>query len=320
MRALLMVLRLIPALSFAAAAHAQAPISICGDTSNPLPVIAPEILPKLVGHQSDAAFACLMWQSFIHLNWPARTDAPGTPDRSKSFGSANPTVWETFKPYDQVFLSSGNHPGPWTTRSAPDVFPTGLPDRVAIRDRVANGETQFLPQTSKFSPAILDRLTHELRGTVQGDGRPLVDQAGKPVYYETLLNQDEYSYIVRNGLYAADTQLAFVQQHGIVLPTGTTSDGPTGSIEVKAAWKIMSKGDLDTERFHTRPAVLGDGAQVIVGLVGLHIDQRVQGFDQGVWATFSHIDNNPSSGTYSFFNPSCSGCAANVPTQPPTPT
>jgi hypothetical protein len=82
----------------------------------------------------------------------------------------------------------------------------------------------------------------------------------------------------------------------------------------------MSQGDLDSERFHTRPAVLGDGPQVTVGLVGLHIYQRVERFDQGVWATFGHIDNNPSSGTHSFFNPSCSGCATNVPTQPPTPT
>jgi hypothetical protein len=177
-----------------------------------------------------------------------------------------------------------------------------------------------LVQTSKFSPAISDRLKHDLGDTVQVDGGTLVDQAGQPVYYEMLLNQDEYNYIVRNGLYAANTQLAFAQQHGIVLPTGATSDGPTGSIEVKAAWKIMSPGDLATGRFHTRPAVLVDGAQVTVGLVGLHIYQRVGGFDQGVWATFSQIDNSPSSGTYSFFNPSCGGCAANAKTQPPTPT
>jgi hypothetical protein len=187
-------------------------------------------------------------------------------------------------------------------------------------------------QTSEFSPAILDHLKHDLGATDQVDGGTLVDQSGRPVYYEMLLNQDEYNYIVRNGLYAANTQLAFAQQHGIVLPTGATSDGPTGSIEVKAAWKIMSPPDLAAGRFHTRPAVLVDGTQVTVGLVGLHIYQRVGGFDQGVWATFSQIDNSPLggvdwhwrpasySGTYSFFNSSCGGCAANVKTQPPTPT
>jgi hypothetical protein len=319
MRALLMVLRLVASVLFATAAHAQAPSDLCGAAPNPLPVIAPTIFPKLLGHRSDAAFACLMWQSFIHLNWPARTDAPGMPDQSQPFGSANPTVWETFKPYDQVFLSSGNQPGPWTIRRAPAFLPT------ALADRVANGEARYLLQTSKFSPAILDHLKHDLGERVQVGGGTLVDQTGQSVYYEMLLNQDEYNYIVRNGLYAADTQLAFAQQRGIVLPTGATSDGPTGSIEVKAAWKIMSPGDLATGRFHTRPAVLVDGAQVTVGLVGLHIYQRVEGFDQGVWATFGQIDNSPldpppASGTYSFFNPSCSGCAVNVQTQPPTPT
>jgi hypothetical protein len=334
-----MVLRLVAAVSFAAAAHAQAPPDLCGTASNPPPAIAqappdlcgtasnpppamaPTIFPKLVGPQSDAAFACLMWQSFIHLNWPARTDAPGTPDQSQPFGSLNPTVWETFKPYDQVFLSNGNQPGPWTIRRAPAFLTTGL------ADRVANGEARFLVQTSKFSPAILDHLKHDLGDTAQVGGGTLVDQTGQSVYYEMLLNQDEYNYIVRNGLYAADTQLAFAQQHGIVLPTGATSDGPTGSIEVKAAWKIMSPGDLAAGRFHTQPAVLVDGARVTtVGLVGLHIYQRIEGFDQGVWATFSQIDNSPlegtqpSSGTYSFFNPSCSGCAVNAETQPPTPT
>jgi hypothetical protein len=312
MRSVLMLLRLIAAVSFAANARAQIPRDCAA--SFPPPVVAPTIFTNLARAQAFANFPCVMWQSFIYLNWPARTDAPGMPDQSQRFGSSNPTVWETFKPYDQVFLSSGGYPGPWRTRKAPPLLPTGL------GDRVANSEARFLVQTSKFPSAILDQLKHDLRETVQvGDGT-LVDQAGKPVYYEMLLNQDEYNYIVRNGLYAAETQLAFAQQHGIVLPTGATSDGPTGSIEVKAAWKIMSPGDLATGRFHTRPAVLGDGAQVTVGLVGLHIYQRLEGFDQGVWATFSHIDNNPSSGTYSFFNPSCSGCAANAQTQPPTPT
>jgi len=317
MRALPMVLRLIAAVSFAAAAHAQAPPDLCG--THPPPAVAPTIFPNLVGTQTDAAFACLMWQSFIHLNWPARTDAPGTPDQSQRFGSLNPTVWETFKPYDQVFLSSGNQPGPWTTRRAPAFLTT------ALADRVANSEVRFLVQTSKLSPAILDRLKHDLGEAVQVGGGTLVDQTGQPVYYEMLLNQDEYNYIVRNKLYAAHTQLAFAQRHGIVLPTGVTRDGPTGSIEVKAAWKIMSPSDLAAGRFHTRPAVLVDGTQVTVGLVGLHIYQRVAGYHQGVWATFGHIYNSPlegqpSSGTYSFFNPSCSGCDVNTKTQPPTPT
>ena len=310
MRSALTLLRIIAAVSFAANAHAQIPHDC--NPSFPPPVIAPTLFTKVARAQAFANFPCVMWQSFIYLNWPALTDAPGMPDQSQRFGSANPTVWETFKPYDQVFLSSGDHPGPWRTRKAPPLLPTGL------GDRVANNEARFLVQTSKFSSAILDQLKHDLGPTI-GDGT-LVDQAGKPVYYEMLLNQDEYNYIVRNGLYAAETQLAFAKQHGIVLPTGATSDGPTGSIEVKAAWKIMSSGDLATGRFHTRLAVLGDGAEVTVGLVGLHIYQRIEGFDQGVWATFSHIDNNPSSGTYSFFNPFCSGCGANAQTQPPTPT
>jgi hypothetical protein len=141
----------------------------------------------------------------------------------------------------------------------------------------------------------LSQLQHDLGEIVQVGEGILVDQMGQPVYYEMLLNQDEYSYIVRNGLYAANTQLPFAQQHGIKLPTGITADGPTGAIEIKAAWKVMSAAELAEQppRFHTRPAVIHDGTEVTVGLVGLHIYQRLGGFHQGVWATFSHVDNSP---------------------------
>lgn len=58
----------------------QPPPDLCGTPFNPAPAISPTIDATLAGPQSDAAFACLMWQSFIELNWPALSAAPGRPD------------------------------------------------------------------------------------------------------------------------------------------------------------------------------------------------------------------------------------------------
>ena len=83
-----------------------------------------------------------------------------------------------------------------------------------------------------------------------------------------------------------------------------------------------------TSRYHTVAAQVmtfdangqptGQYKSATVGLVGLHIVYKAPGFPQWTWATFEHVDNAPdassATGTWSYFNPSCTGsfCAPNV--------
>jgi hypothetical protein len=272
------------------------PAGLCG--SSP---IVPQIAPTLPAGdfpQSDAAVDCFMWQTFIYLNWPAQS--PGQPDPAAQFGSAKPVVWGTYKPYDQVFLPDAQTPQPWAT--------TPLTD------------TRVLTQTSKIGQATANALAATLTITDEAFAGPLVDQAGQLTYYEILLNEIEFNYIVANRLYDADAQYAMAEASGIALPDD--------SIEIKAAWKILTPSERAVRplRFYTIQAQLGGSSEpTTMGLVGLHIMRRVARAGQGFWATFGQIDNAPlqgapATGAYSYYNPNCAACPANSQTIPPTPT
>jgi hypothetical protein len=271
------------------------PAGLCG-FSPIVPQLAPT-LPAAGFPQSDAAVDCFMWQTFIYLNWPAQS--PGQPDPAARFGGAGPVVWSTYKLYDQVFLPNAQAPQPWAP-PAPG--------------------TRVMTQTSKIAPAPASALMATLTITDEAISGPLVDQAGQLTYYEMLLNQIEFNYIVANRLYDADVQNAMAQASGIALPDD--------SIEIKAAWKVLTPGDLAARplRFYTVKAQLGGSSEpTTVGLVGLHIMRRVAGAGQGFWATFGQVDNAPlegapAKGTYSYYNPGCQSCPVNKLTTPPAAT
>jgi hypothetical protein len=289
MRHLRLLLGALALAAFGPPALAAEAEELCGPFVGLHLEIAPVIDTDTKGPASDHAFACLMWQSFIYLNWPARADAPGEPDRAARLGGPGATVWETFKRHDEVFRPHAAPPSPW-----------GAPED-----------------------------EHRLSTIHQTGGGVLVDRAGKPVYYEIRLNRDEFDYIVANRLYDAEAQLAVARREGIVLPAGPTRDyGPIGAIEIKTAWKVLTAAELAQRprRFHTAEAVLEDGSRVMVGLVGMHLNQRVTGFTQGVWASFLQVDSAPLAGTsdrvgeYSFYDAACADCTVNTSTAPPHAT
>ena len=117
-------------------------------------------------------------------------------------------------------------------------------------------------------------------------------------------------------------------------PWGNPSSLPPtlGSVVLKLAWRVLdpAAGD-DLERFVHLPALLKheDGTQesVEVGLVGLHIAHKTLSAMTWVWATFEQVDNLPlepdppdTSSRYTFYNPKCSDCPVNTPTDAGVPT
>ncbi|TMJ06172.1 MAG: hypothetical protein E6G97_00455 [Alphaproteobacteria bacterium] len=295
----------------------------CGGIRPTKPKVEP-IFQISNGEFTNLGFECQMWQNFIYVNWPAQPGLRGVPNKQAPFGATGPTVWETYKTIDQVFLPGAANPGSWDVIKHPATLAAKL------SAQVSSGSLRVLKMDSKVSRAVLANVARQgasldptvLNAITQAAGGTLYDLAGNPVYYEVAMNRDEYEYIVQNGLYNANTQATFAQTTDIVLPSGKTQYGEYGALEVKAAWKILNAAEAKSGRFHTVQALIqGTSAlapAVTVGLVGFHM--YLPNIGQGVWATFAQIDNAPVvpitglpiTGTYNFYNTKCGGCPVNV--------
>jgi hypothetical protein len=289
----------------------------CGElTDNNLPVIAPKFRSDVDLSQNN--LVCFAWQDFIYMMWPAQTSMTqrGTPNPNAKFGSSGPTVWETFKTADMTFLPGGKNPGPWNLLGLEAAPP--LPG--ALAQQVSSGAVRHLTQTSKVSREVLANLLGDsalppdvLDDITQAGGGTLFDLNGYPVYYEVSVNETEYNYILQYQLYDAAKQQAYAKDNVIILPGGNDAAKPQkiASVEIKAAWKVMSDAEKKSGRFHMVQAVL-DGAKtpVTVGLVGFHM--FISNAGQGIWATFAQVDNvplaiimPPPTATYNFYNRNC---------------
>ena len=146
-------------------------------------------------------------------------------------------------------------------------------------------------------------------------GNPLVAQNRTYTRYEVRLNRAEFNSIVDHKWYVRGAQPALDKP-------GHFNDG---SIEVKAAWRILT--DKDTPVIRRRYYVV-KGADVLdvaktlqfgsavcakhdIALVGLHIVIKTTYRPQWIWSTFEHIDNVPPVGTGKAREPDAKD--ANVP-------
>jgi hypothetical protein len=301
-----------PALAQPAAAPQ---VHVCGGVSTKTPEIKPIIYPSLQFDRSNPGFDCQMWQAFIYLNWPALAGQRGVPNPNAKFGAAGTTVWETYKTVEQTFLPNAANPGSWSQGPLMAVLVKSL------AQQVSTGTVRNLTRESKVSRQVISNLVRSraalnstiLDSIVQASGGILYDLNGRPVYYEVSLNQDQYNYTVQNGLYNANTQATFAATNVIALPGGPTAYGPTGAIETKAAWKVLTPAEAKSGRFYMTKALIPSVLQpVTVGLVGFHIFQTFAGISQGAWATFYQVDNAPllsevnkKKGPYNFYKAPC---------------
>jgi hypothetical protein len=253
------------------------------------------------GGSCQPCFDCFGWQLFIDMNWPAASR--GVPDPNGYFGRPGDgqklAVWETYRSVYDLFAD--RTPPPWA----------GPPD--------AHREIEA------------DSAVINLRDTEQADHNWLTDWDGNQVRYEIRLNSDEYEYIRRNNLWnQAGLLQAFTTGAGINLPDG--GSGGVGSIEVKAAWRIVPKGGeayFQDNYKVSRVDIPGIGPNIAVALVGMHIIKRTPKAPQWIWATFEHKDNAPdekdagsggaSETNWNFFNPKApSGYKPNYKEPPDT--
>lgn len=268
------------------------------------------------------------WLTFIALNWPVNSMSC-TGDATGSIFTKNTTpTWLSYLTNDEVFVASGK-PASWCpqqgTSQVQDVLRNKRMENLSAPEYKLAKENPdvslFLKQTGKSRSrlsaikASLKTDSSDFMGILQTSGEPLVDQNGRFVRYSVHINKQEYEHITTLKLW---TKAGQEEAGDITFPHSTKETN--GAIEIKAAWKVLGKGD-DHSRFFTQKAIVyNDGSgelspgpnPVTVGLVGLHIAQKTERQPKWLWSTFAQVDNN----TRSFFNPHCSvtNCPHNKPT------
>jgi hypothetical protein len=288
------------------------------------PSVEPDVVTQDLGAIGEQPFVDIhAWNLFVAVNWPAGAGARGVPNRANVIGGVpkspegggeqpnGPTVWETYKDTDDIYLNPPVRPAPF---DAPEIIPPAC-RLLAKADPLAAGRT--LTMKAKASDVLRD---FRQAGSLQ----PLVDQNGALVWYEVKVNRVYYDFVVDHGYYDSRRQPAQVR-----FPSAGNATRGEGTVEVKAAWKVLgelgSKQPDDPARFYTTTALIYDAdantcKRQRVGLVGLHIKHKTDTFKQWIWATFEHVDNAPTQGQtlppgarFSFNNPSCTSCPVNQP-------
>lgn len=228
------------------------------------------------------------WRAFIALNWPSLTDPAhrGEPDLGKGLGDSGPRVWETFKARYELFQvgADGNPapPEPWATYQARNPCGAGTDPR---------GKT-----LATFEPFMDFNQPVFLKGIV---ATPLVAQNRTYTRYETRINKLEYEALGLSGW-----------SQGKNLPSRERPARlPTGSIAVKASWRVLTAAETSAMRaryYVVEGVSVVDAARTVVAghvvcttsdiaLVGLHLVIRTPFRPQGIWASFEHVDNVPPS-------------------------
>jgi hypothetical protein len=234
------------------------------------------------------------WNLFLALNWPASA-ATCAADSAKSIvnvksGDGTYVVWQTYMPGENVFVNPGyQKPAAWCSGN----------DLAAGAQRVFDNEAKAVPAAKQLGGPFL-KIAEPGGDVLQASGDVVTDQSGRWLRYEKLMNQVEYNYIVPDRWSAVQLQAMMDNDQPIQLPQG--------SIEVKAAWKVLTPSEVSGNTYYTTQAIVcntPDGQRtpcnekpVTLGLVGLHLVQQTSNGGTMFWSTFEHNANATV-----FFNP-----------------
>lgn len=226
-------------------------------------------------HFTQPDFDNFAWQVFVALNWPTKD---GKVDTRRIIGQAPNAkrVWELFT--DPIFILKNEANNQIRNLPVPN-----------------DSKMLYLPKKRIEKITGSDDSSNDPQNDQQaGSSWPLIDQNKNFAVYEIRINDKETAYITSNHL--TDYKALRDFKNPIVFPVG--------SLEVKAAWRILPPDTPDKirQRYHVRKALIAvskdnssTGAafqiEATVGLVGLHIAYKITGQPKWIWATFEQVDN-----------------------------
>ncbi len=125
-----------------------------------------------------------------------------------------------------------------------------------------------------------------------GDGATIYDQNDNVVYYDVRFS--------KNMCDDAKTITTF-------------NNFPTGTTEIKTAWKVIGKNDKKSDFLTMTTTIGSDTKETTLGLVGFHLAVATTDHPEFVWATYEHKNNDPdcgdaktsADGSWSFTSDAC---------------
>lgn len=122
-----------------------------------------------------------------------------------------------------------------------------------------------------------------------GSGFDLIAQNGTEVQFDMAVNQSMYNYVTTNRLYNS-TCFNAGGSNIHMSPASNVPPSVDEAMELKTAWLPMA--NCDPRRYHCTIAKV-NGQALLVGLIGIHIVQKLPNHEEWIWTTFEHIDNAP---------------------------
>ena len=224
---------------------------------------------------SSQDLATYAWLEFISLVSPASSTRGNTSGSFASSGtpSSGPLVWETYHHRSELFpYGAGTPVAPVAWNATPkyvEFSGTNTSYTVPFTNFNNLDEATQIGQNILFFPVT------------PGNPQPSTDAQ---VLFEAKVNQYEWSFV--NSNYAT-------------LATLNTFTLPSGTVEVKAAWKPLSSIPPSQQyRYHTATVITYSGTDsnptaqtATYALIALHIIHKSPNYPTFIYTTFSQVDN-----------------------------
>lgn len=306
--------------------------------------IGPEAPADLQGGAFNASLrqaANFAWTQFIALNWPAvpQNGAPGTRGTPHRAGlppqeaAIIPRVWATLRAKTELFPGSGE---PDATRStSPEHHGYDMPPlyrydptMVGYYPGLESGLVPacFAEQSNNEPPWIELSESHEVgpeqmyAGMAPGEAIQ-GSNAGQRVMYAVKVDRKYYGYVAGKGWLGggnpdstipARATREYVTKEFRSPPAGSAElvSFPNESIQIKTAWRRLTRHEKSSGRFHTtiaRSYQAQDPSQQYYGqtgnpklpcyidaewgLIGMHIKTKTPTAPYYIWSTFEQVDN-----------------------------
>jgi hypothetical protein len=238
------------------------------------------------------------------------------PDTNQKFGTetSGPLVWQTYRSKVEIFdLAAGTNAPPGYSATPPDygynappAYFYGPPNSVPY---------QVLPcpgQSAPSSPAWinLDETTQIGLDQMFAGGPPIAyaeNSSPQLIRFAVKANRVEYAYIAQNQYFLHDSNYLAAAANNVaaytadppVAPTPPFIAFPTGTIEIKSAWRPLNRHDhrahfrVQTVRFYEDrgPNSATCYLEQKWGLIALHIIHKTPTAPAFIYATFEQTDN-----------------------------
>ncbi|MAL61183.1 MAG: hypothetical protein CMC14_14175 [Flavobacteriaceae bacterium] len=280
------------------------------DTSITVSSNVPADLPSGAMNASLAEAANFAWNEFIALNWPAvsQTGAKNTrdvPDGSKFFGDQSvPLVWHTYRSKVEMYPWKNLPNGTTLQGDTLLVYNYDAKPKYFYKDSIppcasASSDVAFinLDETSEISLNFMFAGINPKTPTATNSSPQLVRflAKGNRTYFDYITSK---SYFNHGG----DYYDAIINYSNAVATDTVATDStvffPTGTVMLKAAWRLLTSKD-SINQYHTtkvryyekkngNPCYYEDATW---GLIALHIVHKTPTAPYFTFATFEQKDN-----------------------------